>query len=111
MLYNLGCESHLFEFPAKALERVQKEKPDVILTDLNMPDITGISFTKGVRRWYSNGELPIIMVTTQNEIQDNEAAYAAGINDIIHKPFTETQIGKTLAKFAGRKPPFQRPVR
>jgi CheY-like chemotaxis protein/HEAT repeat protein len=111
MLYNLGCESHLFEFPVKALERVQKEKPDVILTDLNMPDITGIVFTKGVRRWYSNGELPIIMVTTENEIQDSQAAYAAGINDIIHKPFTETQIGKTLAKFSGRKPPFQRPVR
>jgi CheY-like chemotaxis protein len=101
VLHNLGYESHLFEFPAKALERVQKEKPDVILTDLNMPDITGIDFTKEVRQWYSNVELPIIMVTTQNEGQDSEAAYAAGINHIIHKPFTEEQIGKALGKFAG----------
>ena len=106
VLHNLGCESHLFEFPAKALERVQKEKPDVILTDLNMPDITGIEFTKGVRQWYSDVELPIIMVTTQNEAQDNEAAYASGVNDILQKPFTEAQIGKALAKFAGRQPPF-----
>lgn len=106
VLYNLGCESRLFEFPAKALEWVQKEKPDVILTDLIMPDVTGIDFTKGVRRWYSNHELPIIMVTTQNETQAYKAAYAAGIDDIIHKPFTETQIGKALAKFAGRQPPF-----
>ncbi|MGA8179017.1 MAG: HEAT repeat domain-containing protein [Desulfobacterales bacterium] len=106
VLYNLGCESRLFEFPAKALEWVQKEKPDVLLTDLIMPDITGIDFTKGVRRWYSNNELPIILVTTQNETHANKAAYAAGINDIIHKPFTETQIGKALAKFAGRQPPF-----
>ncbi len=101
VLHNLGYESHLFEFPAKALERVQKEKPDVILTDLNMPDITGIHFTKEVRQWYSDVELPIIMVTTQNEGQDSEAAYAAGINHIIHKPFTEEQIGKALDKFAG----------
>ena len=102
VLYNLGCESHLFEFPAKALQRVQKEKPDVILTDLNMPDITGIEFTKGIRQWYSKSDLPIIMVTTQKEAQENKAAYAAGVNDIIHKPFTEAQIGKALAKFSGR---------
>lgn len=102
VLYNLGCESHLFEFPAKALQRVQKEKPDVILTDLNMPDITGIEFTKGIRQWYSKSDLPIIMVTTQKEAQENKAAYAAGVNDIIHKPFTEAQIGKALTKFAGR---------
>ena len=106
MLHNLGCESLLFEFPAKALERIQKDAPDVILTDLNMPDITGIDLAKSVRRWYSNGELPIIMVTTQNEGHDDKAALAAGINDIIHKPFTEMQIGKALAKFAGRQPPF-----
>jgi HEAT repeat protein/CheY-like chemotaxis protein len=106
VLHNLGCESRLFEFPAKALEWVQKEKPDVIITDLIMPDISGIDFTKGVRRWYRSGELPILMVTTQSETHAYKAAYAAGINDIIHKPFTETQIGKALAKFAGRQPPF-----
>jgi CheY-like chemotaxis protein/HEAT repeat protein len=106
VLYNLGCKSRLFEFPAKALQWVQNEKPDIILTDLIMPELTGIDFTKGVRRWYSNNELPIIMVTTQNETHAYKAAYAAGINDIIHKPFTETQIGKALAKFAGRQPPF-----
>jgi CheY-like chemotaxis protein/HEAT repeat protein len=106
VLHNLGCESHLFEFPEKALERIEKDAPDVILTDLNMPDITGIDFTKEVRRWYGNDELPIIMVTTQNEGQDDKAAFTAGINGIIHKPFTETQIGNALAKFAGKHPPF-----
>jgi CheY-like chemotaxis protein len=74
----------------------------VILTDLNMPDITGIEFTKEIRQWYSKSELPIIMVTTQKEAQGNKAAYAAGVNDIILKPFTEAKIGKALAKFAGR---------
>ena len=101
VLYNLGYESHLFEFPAKALEQIKKGKPDVILTDLFMPDITGIDFTKAVRKRYSKSELPIIMITTQKEAQENKGVYAAGVNDIIHKPFTEKQIGKALAKFAG----------
>ncbi len=98
VLHNLGCEPHLFEFPAGAMERIQKEKPDLVLTDLNMPDITGIDLTKGVREWFSEEELPIVMVTTQNEAQDNEAAYAAGVSVILYKPFTEEQIGKILSE-------------
>jgi CheY-like chemotaxis protein/HEAT repeat protein len=101
VLYNLGYEYHLFEFPTKALAQIKKEKPDVILTDLVMPDITGIDLTKAVRKRYSKSELPIIMITTQKDTQENKAAYSAGVNDIIHKPFTGKQIGKALAKFAG----------
>ncbi len=100
VLYNLEYESRLFEFPIKALEQLIKEKPDVILTDLFMPDISGIDLTKIVRKRYSKSELPIIMITTQKDAQENKAAYVAGVNDIIHKPFTEKQIGKALDKFA-----------
>ena len=102
VLYNLGCESRLFEFPAGALEHLRKEKPDLILTDLNMPDITGIAFTQAVRKWYSKEELPIIMVTTQDEARDTEAAFGAGVNDILQKPFTPGHIGKVLEKYNGR---------
>jgi CheY-like chemotaxis protein len=105
VLHNLGCESHLFEFPVGALGRIQKEKPDVILTDLNMPDITGIDLTKSVRQLYSKEDLPIIMITTQDEAQDKKAAYAAGVNGILQKPFTEEQIGEVLVKFAGKQHP------
>ena len=102
VLHNLGCESRLFEFPAGALERLRKEKPDLILTDLNMPDITGIVFTQAVRKWYSKEELPIIMVTTQDEARDTEAAFGAGVNDVLRKPFTQGHIGKVLEKYNGR---------
>ena len=100
-LHNLGFESQLFEFPAMALEHIEKTKPDVILTDLNMPNITGIDLTKGVRQMYSKEELPIIMVTTQNEGKDDEIAYATGVNGIMRKPFTEKMVEEALTKFAG----------
>ena len=38
------------------------------------------------------------MVTTQNETQDNEAAYAAGVNAILHKPFTAQDLEKVLVE-------------
>ena len=92
VLHNLGCEPLLFEFPALAIEAAKTSKPDLIFTDLNMPNISGVDLTKTIRRIYSKDELPIIMVTTQNEGQDNEAAYKAGINAILHKPFNEMSL-------------------
>jgi CheY-like chemotaxis protein len=105
VLHNLGCESILFEFPASALESVQKEKPDIILTDLNMPDITGIDLTREIRKRYSKEILPIVMVTTQDESRDFETTLEEGINDIMRKPFTESQVGEMLKKITGYKVP------
>ena len=102
ILHNLDCDSQLFEFPVRALERLQKEKPDVILSDLNMPDITGIEFTKRVRKTYNEAELPIIMVTTQDDERDTADAISAGVNGFLKKPFTEGHIGKALKKHAGK---------
>ena len=101
VLHNLGCEALLYEFPASALESVQKEKPDIILTDLNMPDITGIDLTREIRKKYSKKKLPIVMVTTQDESRDFESALEEGVNDIMRKPFTENQVGEMLKKITG----------
>ena len=63
-----------------------------------MPEITGIELIEKVRRCYSREELPIIMVTTQNETQDNEAALVAGVNDILAKPFTIETLKTAIVK-------------
>ena len=86
-LHELGFEPVLFEFPATAIEWLQKEKPAMVLTDLNMPDISGVQLASEIRKKYSSKELPIIMVTTQNEKNDNEAAREAGVDKIMQKPF------------------------
>lgn len=96
ILHSLGCESTLYEFPAEALQAVKSEPPDFIFTDLNMPHINGIDLIREVRRQFDKTALPIVMVTTQNETQDNEAAYEAGVNAIVHKPFTAEDLGKVL---------------
>jgi CheY-like chemotaxis protein len=101
-LHELGYEPVLFEFPASAIAWLRKEKPQVVLTDLNMPSITGIQLTEKIRDLYPAAELPVIMVTTQNESQDNEAAYEAGVSDIVHKPFTAETIGKAITTALGR---------
>ncbi len=98
ILHELGYEPVIFEFPAAALEWLEKEKPAILFTDLNMPEITGIELVEKVRHHYPREELPIIMVTTQNEMQDNEAALAAGVNDILAKPFTAETLKAAIEK-------------
>ncbi len=98
VLHNLGCDPILFEFPAEAIAQVAKEKPHMIFTDLNMPAINGVELTKAIRRDFSKERLPIIMVTTQNECQDNDAAHAAGITDILQKPFNEETLRAAMEK-------------
>ncbi len=95
-LHELGYDPVLFEFPASAIEWLQTEKPLMVLTDLNMPDITGIQVAERVRERYSARLLPIIMVTTQNEVKDNEAAYNAGVNAILNKPFNAKTLGAAI---------------
>ncbi len=86
-LNDLGYDSMLFEYPAEALSWLQDEKPLAICTDLNMPEINGIEFTRKVREKYKKDELPIIMVTTQDDAQDHQSAFEAGVSAVMSKPF------------------------
>ncbi|MBL4904031.1 MAG: response regulator [Desulfocapsa sp.] len=98
-LHELGFEPVLFEFPATAIEWLQKEKPAMVLTDLNMPEITGIMMSAEIRKKYSPKELPIIMVTTQNESNDHDAAYIAGVNKVIQKPFNAKSLKAAMGEY------------
>ncbi len=98
-LHELGFDPVLFEFPASAIEWLQDEKPLMVLTDLNMPDITGVQLAEEIRKKYDDKELPIIMVTTQNEANDNEAAKNAGVSKIIHKPFNAKSLKAAMDEF------------
>ena len=71
----------------------------MVLTDLNMPEISGIELTKRIRTIYSGETLPVIMVTTQSDVQDHEAAAAAGVNALLLKPFNAESLRAAMGKF------------
>lgn len=98
-LHELGFEPVLFEFPAGALDWIAKEKPALVLTDLNMPEISGIELTRAIRKLYKAAELPVVMVTTQSDVQDHDAAREAGVDDILIKPFNADTLRKVTDKY------------
>ena len=101
-LFELGCEPILFIKPLEAVAWLKNNKPDIVFTDLNMPGITGVELIERTRAFYPQEELPIIMVTTQNEIQDNEAAIRAGVTEIMLKPFSSDSLKQMLKKYVKR---------
>jgi len=101
IITELGFDVVLFSEPLKAISWLQEEKPDFLCTDLNMPGFTGIELIQAVRKKYSKEELPIVLVTTQNEAQDNKAAKEAGVSEIIYKPFDAGTISAIFEKITG----------
>jgi len=68
----------------EALESVRKNKPDLVLLDVNMPGMGGIEACREIRR---SSDAPIIMLTVRNAERDKVLALDAGADDYVVKPF------------------------
>ncbi len=81
----------------EALERLTSlGMPDVVLVDWNMPEMNGLEFIKAVRSEDQYQDLPIMMVTTETEMQRMALAFMAGANEYVMKPFDATMIREKL---------------
>jgi two-component system, chemotaxis family, chemotaxis protein CheY len=69
---------------------------DVVLVDWNMPEMDGISFVRAVRAQHGYDALPLMMVTTNTELEQVSKALDAGANEYIMKPFTGDMIREKL---------------
>ena len=101
VLNELDYTPVLFQFPAEALAWLAVNAPKFVCTDLNMPEITGIELTRKIRETHDRDTLPVILVTTQDDREDHEAAYQAGVNAIIAKPFDAEKIKAVIAQLFG----------
>jgi CheY-like chemotaxis protein len=64
-----------------------------------MPQMTGIELTRNLRNVYDKDELPIVMVTTQDDNPDMLAAKEAGVNDFVQKPFNAAKLHSVFGKY------------
>jgi diguanylate cyclase (GGDEF)-like protein/PAS domain S-box-containing protein len=70
----------------KALRMISAEKYNLVLLDILMPDIDGLTVLKTIRQQYSSSVLPVIVVTVKYESGDIVTALALGANDYVSKP-------------------------
>ncbi len=76
----------------QALEQVRKEKPDLVLLDVMMPDINGFEVAKRMKADPEMAEIPIIFLTALNGTTDIVNGFKAGGNDFISKPFNKEEL-------------------
>lgn len=79
-----------------ALQKMDAADVDVLVTDLNMPNLDGVGLIEQVRRRPGNRFLPIIMLTTESSPDKKQAGKAAGASGWITKPFKPEQILSVL---------------
>lgn len=71
----------------EALGQLDGRDFDLVITDLNMPHVDGISLTKEVRKMDGYSTVPIVMLTSESRSSVKTEAYAAGVTSYIVKPF------------------------
>lgn len=80
-----------------ALSKLRAESVDFVITDWNMPNMTGLELTKAIRADGSLSHLPILMVTTRGLKQDIVEALKAKANNYVVKPFTPQVLKEKIA--------------
>ena len=86
LLRSAGYDLHMAEDGREAVEKATSQKFDVILMDVQMPRLDGLSATKMIRSEPSLRDIPIIGLTASAMKQDRAACFSAGMTDYLPKP-------------------------
>jgi CheY-like chemotaxis protein/two-component sensor histidine kinase len=100
MLRRFGAEVTAVSTAAAALESVRTRRPDVLVSDIGLPDGDGFALLKRVRE--SNHDLPAVAVTAYASRQDVAKALAAGFQAHVAKPVEPAQLSAAVAHASGR---------
>jgi CheY-like chemotaxis protein len=76
----------------EAVNMLETEVPDVVLTDLEMPRMNGLDLVGYIRNSSQWNPLPVVMITSRTMAKHREQAEQAGVNSYITKPFTEDEV-------------------
>ena len=81
-----------------ALEKLNEGQFDFVITDWNMPKMTGIDLLKKIRAENNFKNIPVLIITAEAEKENVVQAAQAGVNDYIVKPFTPEVLQAKIEK-------------
>ncbi len=96
MLERAGYRVTVFNESVAAVQAIENEAFDTIVTDLSMPELTGMDVLARVRK--SCPDVPVVMITAFGSVESAVAALKAGAFDFITKPFDQTELLNVIAK-------------
>jgi len=96
LLSNAGYKMSLAEDGLQAWELFEKTRPDVVLTDLRMPNLDGMALLERIKQ--ASPETPVIVITAYGAIESAVEAMKAGAADYLTKPVEEEQLKLAIQK-------------
>lgn len=96
-----GYQIFCAENGALGLDKLREEKPDLVITDLNMPVMNGLDFIRNARKDTAGAGIPIVLLTTETRAEMKAEGKAAGATGWINKPFNADMLISVVKKLAG----------
>lgn len=93
-----GCEVVEAACGFDAMRLLPRGPYDLIVTDINMPDINGLELIHFIRRSEHHRKTPLVIISTLNAERDVERGLALGANAYLTKPFTPEQLRETCTR-------------
>jgi CheY-like chemotaxis protein len=86
---------------AEAIEKAIALRPDAIVMDVMMPEMSGLEACRSIRAHASLRNTPVILVTTRGEPEHVEAGFSSGCNDYVTKPVDAVELLSKLQSVLG----------
>lgn len=100
-LMGAGFNVRQAEDGVHGIEVLNDHRPDVIVTDINMPRMDGFGFIEAVRSNTDHASIPILVLTTESDAEKKARARAAGATGWIVKPFEPEKLVAAIRRVAG----------
>jgi two-component system phosphate regulon response regulator PhoB len=104
-LRRAGCDVALAEHSQAALASIGDRRPDLVLVDWMLPDMSGLELVRQLRRDSNTRDIPIMMLTARAEEADRVAGLDSGADDYLTKPFSARELLARIQAILRRSAP------
>ena len=103
MLQGEGYDTLTAADGAEGVRVATAERPDLILLDVTMPSMDGFAACRALRSAFETRDIPILMVTTNGDMESTLAGFESGCNEYITKPLERTEYLTKVRSYLARR--------
>ena len=101
ILTRAGYRTEAVDGGLPALAAARREAPHVIVLDVRMPDMSGLDVCRALKACSATAGSPVLLISAESSSADIAAAYAAGCDDYLPKPFSARELVRRVEQLLG----------
>jgi two-component system chemotaxis response regulator CheY len=101
---DLDCEVAEADSGFEALRVLPRERFDLVIVDINMPNINGLELVAMLRKSEAHGQTPVVIISTESSPRDRERGLELGANEYLAKPFEPEALRAAVARLCPSEP-------